>query len=303
MKKPRKAKRCAKAARRMLNVVAVATVTAKQAEGNPHSVEELESTREAARTTRFNETLKRNAAIQQLPQLQNEGKLIQDKVQLKVRTLRLTKTVVYHKLQPQDMFCVSINIEFLNLNVDIFAAIDAPLFKVCGRCGELANATSAVRKLYEPATEFFSPLRNEHGVVEVIDAGLVDECADEKTFIWLYDRCYRALRARKTPKFSRCSGFRIGCVPEETLCLNRIEARLIGLAVSFTTCVNLYRDGQEFIRGNAINYWSEPGWIVQELPRPVRACGVVFLATSADKTTKYFRVRPDLVRRAFALVD
>ncbi|KAE9047366.1 hypothetical protein PR001_g906 [Phytophthora rubi] len=103
MKKPRKAKRCAKAARRMLNVVAVATVTAKQAEGNPHSVEELESTREAARTTRFNETLKRNAAIQQLPQLQNEGKLIQDKVQLKVRTLRLTKTVVYHKLQPQDM--------------------------------------------------------------------------------------------------------------------------------------------------------------------------------------------------------
>jgi hypothetical protein len=77
-----------------------------------------------------------------------------------------------------------------------------------------------------------------------------------------------------------------------------METRLIGLGVSFTTCVNLYRDGQAFTRGNAINYWNEPGQIVRELPRPLRACGVVFLATASDKTTKYFRVRPDLVRQA-----
>jgi len=69
-----------------------------------------------------------------------------------------------------------------------------------------------------------------------------------------------------------------------------METRLIGLGVSFTTCVNLYRDGQAFTRGNAINYWNEPGQIVRELPRPLRACGVSFLATASDKTTKYFRV-------------
>ncbi|KAE8950934.1 hypothetical protein PR002_g33129, partial [Phytophthora rubi] len=74
-------------------------------------------------------------------------------------------------------------------------------------------------------------------------------------------RCYKSLRARSTPKFSRCSGFRIAAVPDELAALNRMEARLIGLGVSFTTCVNLYRDGQEFTR---------------------------------EKSTKYFRVRPDL---------
>ncbi|KAE9259021.1 hypothetical protein PR003_g34970 [Phytophthora rubi] len=40
-----------------------------------------------------------------------------------------------------------------------------------------------------------------------------------------------------------------------------MEARLIGLGVSFTSCVNLYRDGQEFTRGNAISYWDDPGQV------------------------------------------
>ncbi|ETP35120.1 hypothetical protein F442_16638 [Phytophthora nicotianae P10297] len=108
--------------------------------------------------------------------------------------------------------------------------------------------------------------------------------------IWLCDRCYRAIRSQTIPKFSRASGFRLRDVPEELAALNRIEARLVGLGISFTTCVNLYRDEQEFTRGNAINYWNEPGEVVRELPRPLKSCGVVFLAAKSDKATNYFRI-------------
>ncbi|ETL84076.1 hypothetical protein L917_16050 [Phytophthora nicotianae] len=122
--------------------------------------------------------------------------------------------------------------------------------------------------------------------------------------IWLCDRCYRAIRSQTIPKFSRASGFRLRDVPEELAALNRIEARLVGLGISFTTCVNLYRDEQEFTRGNAINYWNEPGEVVRELPRPLKSCGVVFLAAKSDKATNYFRVRHHLVRRALRwLID
>jgi hypothetical protein len=77
-----------------------------------------------------------------------------------------------------------------------------------------------------------------------------------------------------------------------------MESRLIGLGISFTTCVNLYRDGQEFTRGNAINYWNEPAQMVIAFPRPLSKSGVVFLASKTDSATNYFRVRPDLIRRA-----
>lgn len=179
-----------------------------------------------------------------------------------------------------------------------FASIDEPLCRVCASCGELANAAQAVLRLYDPNSDFFSPLRNDLGVVEIIDEGLVKRSANVPTSVWLCGRCYKALRARNTPKFSRCSGFRIGAVPEALASLNRIEARLIGLGICFTTCVNLYRDGQEFTKGNAINYWNEPAKVVRELPRPLKECGVVFLASKSDTATKYFRVRPDLVKRA-----
>ncbi|KAE9048807.1 hypothetical protein PR002_g265 [Phytophthora rubi] len=100
-----------------------------------------------------------------------------------------------------------------------------------------------------------------------------------------------AIWTRKTPKFGRASGFRLVAVPDELAAQNRMEVRLIGLGVSFTTCVNRYRDGQAFTRGNTINYWNEHGEIVRELPRALRSCGVVFLAAKFDKSTNYFCLR------------
>jgi hypothetical protein len=90
----------------------------------------------------------------------------------------------------------------------------------------------------------------------------------------------------------------MGDVPKELAVVNRIEARLVGLGISFTTCVHLYRDGQEFTRCNAINYWNEPAETVRELPRPLKSCGVVFLKSTTDSKSSYFRVRPKLVREA-----
>jgi uncharacterized protein YheU (UPF0270 family) len=87
-------------------------------------------------------------------------------------------------------------------------------------------------------------------------------------------------------------------VPNELAIFNRMATRLIGLGISFTTCVNLYKDGQEFTRGNAINYWNDLAETVRELPRPLRTSGVVLLSSKKDNTTSYFKVRPDLIRRA-----
>jgi hypothetical protein len=183
--------------------------------------------------------------------------------------------------------------------VDFFESIDAPLIRVCGSCSELANSVDAVLRLYDPHSDFFSPLGNTEGEVEIIPEGLVaPDCDEAKQSLWLCGRCYRSILSRKTPKVCLSSGFSIGMVPAELAVLNRMEVRLIGLGISFTTCVNLYRDGQEFTRGNAINYWNEPGDVVRELPRPLNACGVVFLTSKSDGSTSYFRVRPDLVRRA-----
>jgi len=145
----------------------------------------------------------------------------------------------------------------------------------------------------------FTPLCNDDGECEIVPEGLVTGDSNEaKKSIWLCERCYRSLLARKTPTFCRSSGFRIASVPTELAQLNRMESRLIGLGISFTTCVNLYRDGQEFTRGNAINYWNEPAQMVIKLPRPLSKSGVVFLASKTDSATNYFRVRPDLIRRA-----
>jgi hypothetical protein len=154
-------------------------------------------------------------------------------------------------------------------------------------------------KIYDSNDTFFHPLRNDEGVIDVIAEGFVATDTGTATqHIWLCHRCNRSLRARKIPKFSRASGLRIGDVPKELAVLNRIEARLVGLGISFTTCVNLYRDGQEFTRGNAINYWNEPAETVRELPRPLKSCGVVFLKSTTDSKSSYFRVRPKLVREA-----
>ncbi|KAJ8540786.1 hypothetical protein ON010_g12440 [Phytophthora cinnamomi] len=164
---------------------------------------------------------------------------------------------------------------------------------------ESDKKAQATLKAYDADASFFSPLRNQHGCVEIIPEGLVYNSDEPKPSNWLCSRCNASLRARKIQnKFCRSSGFRIAPVPEELAVLSRMEARLVGLGVSFTTCVNLYRDGQEFTRGNAINYWNDPGEVVRELPRPLKECGVVFLASKSDTSTKYFRVRPDVVRRA-----
>ncbi|KUF88259.1 hypothetical protein AM588_10001753 [Phytophthora nicotianae] len=77
-----------------------------------------------------------------------------------------------------------------------------------------------------------------------------------------------------------------------------MEARLIGLGISFTTCVSLHCDGQEFTRGNSINYWNNAVDTVLELPRPIRKCGIVYLKTKNNSAGQLFRVRPDIVRRA-----
>ncbi|GMF35722.1 unnamed protein product [Phytophthora fragariaefolia] len=93
-------------------------------------------------------------------------------------------------------------------------------------------------------------------------------------------------------------------MPEELAVLNRMEARLIGLGVSFTTCVNLYADGQEFTRGNSVNYWNNVVDTVLELPRRIRKCGIVYLKTGNSDARPFFKVRPDIVRRALCwLID
>lgn len=68
------------------------------------------------------------------------------------------------------------------------------------------------------------------------------------SFTWIFSRCNTSLTKNEMPKFCRASGFRIGPLPRELAVLNRTEARLVGLGISFTTCFNLYRDQQEFTR-------------------------------------------------------
>lgn len=153
---------------------------------------------------------------------------------------------------------------------------------------------------FDPQADRFAPLRNTAGVCEVINEGVFTEPSTGSQMIWLCRRCNNSLREKKIPKFCRASGFRIAPVPSELAVLNRMEARLIGLGVSFTTCVNLYCDGQEFTRGNAINYWNDAVNVVLELPRPLSKCGIVYLKAQNTKSSPFFRVRPHLVRRALS---
>lgn len=135
MGKHRKLKRCAKAARRSLKAaasVAAASPKSKSAVPRPRTVDEQESTNEKARLTRLNEMAKRNAAAQQLPRVSKRRK-----------TTRGQEGTEHQNLEADQKA--------------FFAAIDSPLYRVCGSCGELANATTAVRRLYDPATEFFFP--------------------------------------------------------------------------------------------------------------------------------------------------
>ncbi|GMF58921.1 unnamed protein product [Phytophthora fragariaefolia] len=188
--------------------------------------------------------------------------------------------------------------------IAFFAAIDAPFLRICGSCGELTKSKQYVIETFEPEVDRFAPLRNKAGKCEVIAEGVFTDqiCGLKK--IWLCKRCDKSLRERVVPKFCRASGFRIATVLSELAVLNRMEARLIGLGISFTTCVNLYSDGQEFTRGNSINYWNNAFDVVLDFPRPLSKCGIVYLKTLKAKSTKFFRVRPDLIRRTLCwLID
>jgi len=178
-----------------------------------------------------------------------------------------------------------------------FAAIDAPFLRICGSCGELAKATRAVRKMFVPGNKYFNPLRNDQGVCEVIEEAIVSSTNDT-SYVFICCRCNNSLLKGETPKFCRASGFRIGPVPGELAVLNWMESRLIGLGVSFTTCVNLYSDQQEFTRGNAVNYWNDVREVSMSLPRPISECGVVLLQSKHNPGAALARIRPGLVRCA-----
>jgi hypothetical protein len=207
MKSPRKVKRRAKTARRAGKAAAVAATSAgakSKTDKPPQStLDNLESVREDARTIRLRETMKRNAAAQQLPRATKRRKTSSG--QGEVNTQNLVADAKGKKCCSRSSKLYSLLLTRLILSsiADFFAAIESPLLRICGSCGELANAALAVRRLFDPVADFFSPLRNEDGIVEAIDAGLVIDSEDGKTFIWFCDRCYRALRARQTPKFSR----------------------------------------------------------------------------------------------------
>jgi hypothetical protein len=165
-----------------------------------------------------------------------------------------------------------------------------PFLRICGSCGELAKATRAVRKMFVPGNKQFNPLRNDRGSHCII--------YQRYELRVLCCRCNNSLLKEETPKFCRASGFRIGPVPGELAVLNWMESRLIGLGVSFTTCVNLYSDQQEFTRGNAVNYWNYVRKVSMSLPRPISECGVVLLQSKHNPGAALARIRPGLVRCA-----
>lgn len=118
------------------------------------------------------------------------------------------------------------------------------------------------------------------------------------SFTWIFSRCNTSLTKNEMPKFCRASGFRIGPLPRELAVLNRTEARLVGLGISFTTCFNLYRDQQEFTRGNTVNYWNDVREVVLSLPRPLSKCAVVLLRSTSNQGTSLIKVRLDVIRSA-----
>ncbi|POM73102.1 Hypothetical protein PHPALM_10082, partial [Phytophthora palmivora] len=169
---------------------------------------------------------------------------------------------------------------------------------------KLTKSEQAALKRFDQEAERFAPLRNSAGVCEIIAEGVITNKESGNQMIWLCRRCDNSLRKKAVPKFCRASGFRIAPVPQELAILNRMEARLIGLGVSFTTCVNLYCDGQEFTRGNSINYWNNAVDVVLDLPRPLSKCGIIYLKSQKENSSNIFRVRPDLLRRALCwLID
>jgi hypothetical protein len=154
-----------------------------------------------------------------------------------------------------------------------------------------------VKKVYDLDSKYFAPLRSEAGASEVIPEA-VTTSACGKQYLFVCCRCHTSLLEGKRPKFCRASGFRISPVPAELATLNWMESRLIGLGVSFTTCINLYCDQQEFTRGNAVNYWNDVSDVTLSLPRPISESGVVLLRSRNSRGESLVRVRPDLIRRA-----
>ena len=129
------------------------------------------------------------------------------------------------------------------------------------------------------------------GVVETVVDGVTQKDAP------FCAACWRSLAAGAVPKFSIASGFAIADVPPELAELNAMEARMIGLGVCFTTCFRV-RGGQDFTRGNSINYWNKAFDVVTKLPRPLSRCGVVRMKSSDEQPGQYYAVRPCLLRRA-----
>jgi hypothetical protein len=258
---------------------------------SPVSLEILEEQEASARRQRLEETQQRNEAAQKLPigkkrvKRRASDRLDQDDLDADAEC----------KLPGlSSLLCQWFN--ELEL-VAFFAAIDEPLLRICGGCGELAKSTRTVKKVYDLGSEYFAPLRSQVGGCEVIPDA-VTTATSGKQYVFVCCRCHTSLLEGKIPKFCRASGFRISDVPAELATLNWMESRLIGLGVSFTTCINLYCDQQEFTRGNAVNYWNDVSDVILSLPRPISESGVVLLRSRNSRGDSLVRVRPDLIRRA-----
>ncbi|KAE9091597.1 hypothetical protein PF005_g18741 [Phytophthora fragariae] len=135
-KKLAKAAKAAKTAKRTLKKIVKRTAghARQAAPASRSALDDIEAEHMRARLARSADTKRRNADVQSLP-----------------RSKRQTKHTLPVSSVADD-----------NLNADtkgFFDAIDAPLFRVCGSCGELANSVNAIRKLYDSKSNFFSPLR------------------------------------------------------------------------------------------------------------------------------------------------
>jgi hypothetical protein len=206
-----KAAKATKAGKHALTRVATRAAPQLRLEPSDHAVKlgALETDRMKGRLERHNETKRRNAGTQSLPKNKRQkkkGRNVDASVDVNLEHDK--QGMFVRVLDTVDMINMTKSVFFII--VDFFAAIDAPLYRMCGRCGELANSDNSMLRLYDPKSIFLLlfAMTTENAKLSPVTG----DSNEAKKSIWLCESCYRSLLAGKTPTFCRSSGFRIASV-------------------------------------------------------------------------------------------
>jgi len=162
----------------------------------------------------------------------------------------------------------------------------ASTLRVCACCGQERGGHLILDKVYDVSDTLFAPL---HGDLVLVPGEPVRCCT----------RCALLLKKGKRPKYA----IRIPPPDKRFTDLSPLEFRLIRPIVPVITLYQMHAEGQFSSVGGTVNFMNDSLKVVSRLPRPVHACGGVWIrhpkSTTSQMTTET-KVNPGQLRKVLA---